>query len=115
MTDGFLLSEVPLGKGFLDLPKIVALCRQHNPGIKFNLEMITRDPLEIPCLKNDYWAVFDGVTGSELARTLRMVKQNKYKSPLPRVSQLSEEERLAVEEENILECLQYSKDRLGIK
>ena len=114
-ADGFLLSEVPLGKGFLDLPKIVALCRQHNPAINFNLEMITRDPLEIPCLKNDYWTVFDGVTGSELARTLRMVKQNKYKSHLPRVSQLSEEERLAVEEENILECLQYSKDRLRIK
>lgn len=112
---GFLLSEVPLGKGFLDMPKIVDLCRRHNPVIKFNLEMITRDPLEIPCLTNDYWAVFDGVTGSELARTLRMVKQHKYKSHLPRVSQLSEEERLAVEEENIIECLQYSKDRLGIK
>ena len=114
-TEGFLLSEVPLGKGFLELPKIVDLCRQHNPGIKFNLEMITRDPLEIPCLKNDYWAVFDGVNGSELARTLRMVKQNKFKSLLPRVSPLSEDQRLAVEEENILECLQYSKDRLGIK
>jgi len=114
-ADGFLLSEVPLGKGFLDVPKIVALCRQHNPAIKFSLEMITRDPLEIPCLKDEYWAVFDGVNGSELARTLRVVKQNKYMSHLPRVSQLSEEERLAAEENNILECLQYSKDRLGIK
>ncbi len=114
-TDGFLLSEVPLGKGFLDLPKIIALCRKHNPSIAFNLEMITRDPLEIPCLKNDYWTVFDGVPGSDLARTLRMVKQNKYKSPLPRVSQLSAEERLAVEEENILECLTYSRDKLGLK
>ena len=112
-TDGFLLSEVPLGKGFLNLPKIVALCRQHNPSVAFNLEMITRDPLEIPCLKDEYWAAFDGVSGNNLARTLRMVKQNKYKSPLPRVSQLSAEDRLAVEEENILECLTYSKDKLG--
>ena len=114
-ADGFLLSEVPLGKGFLDLPKIVALCRQHNPGIKFNLEMITRDPLEIPCLKNDYWAVFEEVKGIELASTLRSVKQNRYGSHLPRVSQLSEEERLAVEEGNVIECLQYSKDKLAIK
>jgi len=114
-ANGFLLSEVPLGKGFLDIPKIVAVCRQHNPGIKFNLEMITRDPLEIPCLKSDYWTVFDGVAGGELARTLRMVKQNSYKPRLPRVSQLSEEERLATEEENILECLRYSKDIPGIK
>ena len=77
--------------------------------------MITRDPLEIPCLKNDYWTVFDGVQGSDLARTLRMVKQNKYKSALPRVSQLSAEDRLAVEEENILECFTYSRDKLGLK
>ncbi|MEP7110468.1 MAG: TIM barrel protein [Ferruginibacter sp.] len=113
--DGFLLSEVPLGKGFLDLQRIIALCRRHNPSVAFNLEMITRDPLEIPCLKNDYWTVFDGVPGSELARTLRMVNQNKYKSPLPRVSHLSAEDRLAVEEENILECFTYSRDYLGLK
>ena len=43
-ADGFLLSEVPLGKGILDLPKMVALCKKHNPSVKFNLEMITRDP-----------------------------------------------------------------------
>jgi 3-oxoisoapionate decarboxylase len=113
-ADGFLMSEVPLGKGFLDLPKIVALCRQHNPGIRFSLEMITRDPLKIPCLGNDYWVSFEGVSGRELARTLRMVKQNKYQSQLPTVSHLSEEERLVVEEKNVLECLRFSKDRLGM-
>lgn len=111
--DGFLLSEVPLGKGMLDLPKIVALCKKHNPDVTFNLEMITRDPLEIPCLTNKYWAVFEGVPASDLARTLRMVKQ--HKSALPRVSQLSNDERLAVEEENIVRCLSYSEEELGLK
>lgn len=114
-ADGFLLSEVPLGKGFLDLSKMVALCRKHNPAVNFSLEMITRDPLEIPCLKNDYWVAFDGVPAKELARTLRMVKQNKSKSYLPRVSQLNAEDRLAAEENNILVCLTYSKDKLGLK
>ena len=114
-TDGFLLSEVPLGKGFLDIQKIVTLCRQHNPSVTFNLEMITRDPLQIPCLTDNYWASFHGVPGHALAQTLRMVKQNRYKSPLPRVSQLSAEERLGVEEENILECLAYSRDKVGLK
>ncbi len=114
-ADGFLLSEVPLGKGILDLPKIIALCRKHNPNVTFNLEMITRDPLEIPCLKNEYWATFAGVPGSELARTLRMVRQHKNESHLPRVSQLSPEDRLAAEEQNILDCLAYSKNRLGLK
>jgi sugar phosphate isomerase/epimerase len=114
-ANGFLLSEVPLGKGFLDIPKIVALCKQHNPSVAFNLEMITRDPLEIPCLTNEYWASFSGVPGTDLARTLRMIKQNKYKSALPRVAQLSEEERLAVEELNILECFAYSRDKPGLR
>jgi sugar phosphate isomerase/epimerase len=114
-ADGFLLSEVPLGKGILDLPKIIALCKKHNQDVAFNLEMITRDPLDIPCLKNEYWGVFDGVSGRELARTLRMVKQNKYGSALPRVSHLSPEERLAVEEENVVKCLTYSKDKLALR
>jgi hypothetical protein len=113
--DGFLLSEVPLGKGFLNLSKIIALCKHHNSAVTFNLEMITRDPLEIPCLKHEYWAAFDRVPGSDLARTLRMVKQNKSKSPLPRISQLSAEDRLAAEEENIVECLSYSRNKLGLK
>ncbi|MDQ3290178.1 MAG: sugar phosphate isomerase/epimerase, partial [Bacteroidota bacterium] len=113
--DGFLLSEVPLGKGILDLPKIFALCRQHNPNVTFNLEMITRDPLEIPCLKDDYWATFTGVSGIDLARTLRMVRQHKFASGLPRVSQLTSEERLAEEENNILACLAYSNNKLGLK
>ncbi|HEX6227542.1 MAG TPA: TIM barrel protein [Chryseolinea sp.] len=112
--DGFLLSEVPLGKGFLDLTKIVTLCKKHNPAVAFNLEMITRDPLEIPCLKDEYWKVFDGVPAAELARTLRMVRQHPYGAPLPRVSQLGGEEKLAVEEDNIVKCLAYSKDRLGL-
>lgn len=114
-ADGFLLSEVPLGKGILDLPKIIALCKKHNPDVAFNLEMITRDPLAIPCLKNEYWEVFDGVSGRELARTLRMVKQHNYGSALPRVSHLSPEERLAVEEENVVTCLAYSKDKLALR
>ncbi|WP_276365428.1 TIM barrel protein [Chryseolinea sp. H1M3-3] len=113
-SDGFLLSEVPLGKGILDLPKIIALCKKHNPNVTFNLEMITRDPLEIPCLKNEYWSVFDGVPASALARTLRMVKQNKYATALPRVSQKTAEERLAEEEENVVKCLAYSRDQLGL-
>jgi 3-oxoisoapionate decarboxylase len=114
--DGFLLSEVPLGKGFLDLAGIVALCKKNNPKVAFNLEMITRDPLQIPCLTDEYWKVFEGVSGSELARTLRMVKHSKYGGgPLPRVSQLNAEERLAVEEENILQCMKYSETSLGMR
>jgi sugar phosphate isomerase/epimerase len=113
-ADGFLLSEVPLGSGFLDLKKIVSICREHNPMVNFNLEMITRDPLKIPCLTDDYWATFASVGGKEVAHTLRMVRDNRYPSPLPEVSALSPEEQLAVEEKNILSCLDYSASNLGM-
>lgn len=108
-VSGFLLSEVPLGKGILDLPKLISICKQHNPNVTFNLEMITRDPLEIPCLNDDYWATFSGMPGRELARTLQMVKKNKPKSTLPRVAQLSLDEKLAAEEGNIVQSFDYWK------
>ncbi len=52
--DGFLLSEVPLGTGVLDLRSIIDVCRKYNPNIIFNLEMITRNPLKIPCFTDQY-------------------------------------------------------------
>ncbi|WP_421829134.1 sugar phosphate isomerase/epimerase family protein [Larkinella sp.] len=114
-ADGFLLSEVPLGSGILDLQKMVAICKKHNPAVTFNLEMITRDPLEIPCRKEAYWETFAGIPRTDMDRTLRMVKQHTYKPTLPKVSQLSAEERLAVEEKNIVSCLSYSSNKLGLK
>lgn len=113
-ADGFLLSEVPLGEGIVDLPRVFSLCKSQNPNVRFNLEMITRDPLQIPCLKNDYWATFEGiVSGRELAQTLRMVREKKFRSSLPRISQLAAEDRLAVEEKNILTSLTYSEAHLN--
>lgn len=114
-ANGFLLSEVPLGKGVLDLPIMFAICKKSNPAVTFNLEMITRDPLEIPCLKPDYWATFGSVPGIELAKMLQLVQQQKSATPLPRTAQLSAEEKLAMEEQNILACMNYSKGRLGLK
>jgi 3-oxoisoapionate decarboxylase len=113
--NGFLLSEVPMGMGISDLPKMVEICKKYNPNITFNLEMITRDPLEIPCFTNDYWATFSKVSGNELAKILKESKENKFDKALPRVSQLNAEEKLKVEEDNILECINYSKNRLGMK
>jgi len=112
---GVLLSEVPLGTGILDLNEIVNICRKYNPNITFNLEMITRDPLVIPCLTDDYWSTFGAVSGIELARTLRSVRTHKNAEPLPRVSQLSTDQRLGVEEQNIIKSLQYSENKMGLK
>lgn len=114
-ADGFLLSEVPLGQGILDLPQILDLCKKHNPAVTFNLEMITRDPLEIPCLKPEYWATFKDVPALDMARMLRLVRQHKVKSGLPYTSKMTVDERLAFEEQNIVSCLNFSQQRLGLK
>jgi len=110
--DGFLMSEVPLGTGIIDLKKIFDLCREKNPNVTFNLEMITRDPLEIPCLRSDYWATFGDVNGSALASTLRLVRDKKSSQPLPRVAQLSLDERLEVEEKNNVQSISYTSRNL---
>jgi sugar phosphate isomerase/epimerase len=109
---GFRLSEVPLGAGVLDLPRMVRTLRSANPKIPFNLEMITRDPLDIPCLDDRYWATFPDLPGRDLARALSYVRAHPPGRPLPRVAQLGPEERLRVEDENIRKCLAYAREHL---
>jgi sugar phosphate isomerase/epimerase len=109
--EGFLMSEVPLGAGMIDLPGFFERSRQQNPNVTFNLEMITRDPLQIPCLRPDYWATFADVNGAELARTLKMVRARQSADPLPRVSQLMIDDRLRAEENNILKSIAYAASR----
>jgi len=113
-ADGFLLSEVPLGDGFLDLAGIVGALKKARPAIRFSLEMITRDPLRIPCLTDDYWATFEKVPGRDLARTLAMVKKHASKEPLPRISKLKPEEQLAGEEKNVRRSLEFGRGKLGL-
>lgn len=111
---GFLMSEVPLGTGIIDLPAALALCKKANPNIHFNLEMITRDPLEIPCFKEDYWATFAQTPATDLAKTIQMVRTKKFPGTLPGVKNLNFEEKLAAEEKNVQTCLAYSKNSLGL-
>jgi len=70
-SEGFLLSEVLLGDGYLDLPRAISLVQQARPKARLLLEMITRDPLKVPCLTDEYWASFPERNGLCLARTLR--------------------------------------------
>jgi sugar phosphate isomerase/epimerase len=112
--DGFLLSEVTLGEGMLDLAEMIDLLRRAKPDVQFSLEMITRDPLRVPCLTKKYWATLAGVPGRDLARTLRMVRDDAAQRPLPRVSHLPLDEQVEREEENVKKCLSFARDRLRL-
>jgi 3-oxoisoapionate decarboxylase len=112
--DGFRISEVPLGEGMLDLKRIVEIVRRAKPDVHFSLEMITRDPLEVPCLTEKYWSTFDDVNGVHLARTLARIRANRPQSPLPRITGLSPEQRLALEMELVDRSIVYARDHLGL-
>ncbi len=112
--DGFLLADVPLGQGLLDLPRIVRILRRARSEIRFSLEMATRDPLKVPCLTKKYWATFEDVPGSDLARTLRCVRANASPELLPKVNHLPLNELVSLEEANIKECLAFAKEHLNL-
>jgi len=112
--DGFLLSEVPLGTGRLDLKKVIAVCQQYNPEIKFNLEMITRNPLKVPCFTENYWATFEGLPAGKIAGGVKWVRDHQTTGELPHVDGLSASEKLSFEEENIVSSLKYASEVLKI-
>lgn len=112
-ADGFLLAEVPLGEGFLDLAGIVGTLRKARPAVRLSLEMITRDPLRIPCLTDDYWATLDRVTGRDLARVLALVQKHDPKTPLIRPSRRSAIEQRELEDRNVRGCLEFGRMKLG--
>ena len=101
--DGFLLSEVVMGDGALDLKGMVAQLRQKDPNHIFLLEMITRAPLKIPVYTPKYWATFDDtlspLPGRDLANVLAWVKKNQPKKPLPTTDGLSPEQAVKLEDD----------------
>jgi sugar phosphate isomerase/epimerase len=109
--DGFLLSEVPLGTGMLNLPRMIATLRNANPAIVFNLEMATRDPLRIPCLTDGYFATFPERKAARLDATMQLVKANPPKQPPPAVSGKPTAQVLAEEEANNRQGLGWMNKR----
>jgi 3-oxoisoapionate decarboxylase len=116
--DGFLLSEVAMGEGILDLKHWAEVLRQKDPNMIFDLEMITRDPLKIPVYTPKYWASFDDtlspLPGRDLAKVLDLVRKNKPKKPLPKTTGLSPEAQVKLENDLNAQCIAYARQNLGM-
>ncbi len=116
--DGFLLSEVVLGDGFLDLKGMVSKLRAKDPNMIFDLETITREPLKIPVFTKKYWVTFDDsfspLPGRDLARVLEIVHNNPPKKPLPTVAGMSQAEQVKQEDANNLASIIYARRNLGL-
>ena len=116
--EGFLLSEMALGEGMLDIPGMVKGLQQRDPSMIFALEMITRAPLEIPVLTRKYWATFDDsyspLPGRDLARILDIVRTTKLKQPLTTTAGLSPAETLKLEDDLINRSIAYARKNLSL-
>jgi len=113
--DGFLLADVALGEGVLDLPKMVEIILKAKPQVKFSAEMSTRNPLKVPCLGEKYWATLGDVPGVNLARAMRYVRTHaRDEATLPNIDKLSLDEQVKLEEQNIRKCLRYASEHLEL-
>ncbi len=111
--DGFLLADIPLGEGSFDLKRIVAILRRVKPGCRFALELITRDPLKVPCLTESYWATMPDVRARDLARAMMFVREHSVRE-LQQVSGLTLEQRAELEDANVAASLLYAREHLGL-
>ena len=111
--EGFLLADIPLGQGGLDLKCMVAILKKAKPDIRFSLELITRDPLKVPCLTDSYWSTFPTLPGRDLAHTLNYVRTHSSDN-LQYISRMSPQAQLAREDANVRQSLDYARDDLGL-
>jgi sugar phosphate isomerase/epimerase len=111
--EGFLLADVPLGQGCLDLKRMVDVLRKAKPDIRFSYETITRDPLRVPCRGKKFWATFPDVPRSDMERTLEMVRKHAAER-LPAVGSLPPAGRLALERKGVRESLDYARRALNL-
>jgi len=114
-ADGFNLSEVALGQGMLPLKRLTATLLKAQPRTRFSLDMLTRNPLMIPCLTEKYWVTMPNRNGVYLARMLRLVRANKPAKPLVRLESMDQEARVRLEQDNVRLSVDYARDQLGLK
>jgi sugar phosphate isomerase/epimerase len=111
--DGFWLADAALGAGFLDLPAIVGVLRQAKPDVRFNLETITRDPIQVPVRTEKYWATFPGRPRSAMEPMLKLARE-KGVAKQTMVSQLPQAGQLELERRNVQQSLKYAREKLAL-
>jgi sugar phosphate isomerase/epimerase len=112
--EGFLLADVALGDGFLDLPAMVRILRRANPSIHFCLEIITRDALKVPVKTDAYWSTFEGVPRGAAEPILGLVRAKGCRAPLAEISKLPVAGQMALERLAVERSVKYAREKLSI-
>jgi 3-oxoisoapionate decarboxylase len=113
-ADGWLLADVALGDGFLELPAMVSILRAANPKVTFNLETITREAIKWPVRTDAFWATIPGPRPAAIERAAAIIKarpgvvfpENPANLPLP--------QQLDMERRHVERSLAFARDRLNI-
>lgn len=110
---GFLLGDIPLGQGCIDLRSVVKVLKDKLPNLRFSLELITRPPLLVPCLDDSYWHTLHEVPAYQLSKMLQWVRErqsDKLQDPMG----LRLAEKAELETDNILKSIRYAKEYLDL-
>lgn len=113
LDEGFALPEVPLGEGILPLAGMVGTLQRTRPEVHLCLEMITRDPLPVPCCRDAYWLTRTDGDRSSAERFIETLLASAVTAPLPRTTGLSPEAAVALEDEHVRRCTAYAYEVLG--
>ncbi len=112
--DGFELSEVLLGEGSTPLKQIIEVLRKNRRDLPIVLEMITRDPLKVPYKTDKYWATYPQRDNNRIQKFERGILSKAWAKPLPRISNLTPEQALAAENDNLRRCSEYARNVLKV-
>ena len=77
------------------------------PDTRMSMEMITRNPLPVPCLTEKYWKTFPD-RGGEFGANAGMVRSRENQRKLPSLAGLDRAAQLRLEDDNVRRCLQYA-------
>jgi 3-oxoisoapionate decarboxylase len=109
--DGFLLSEVPLGTGALDVPGMLDALSRARADLVLNLEMATRDPLRIPCSTESFYVTFPERRAARHDAMLAWVRRHPPREPVPTVAGMELARVVGDEEANNRRCLAWYRRR----
>jgi 3-oxoisoapionate decarboxylase len=115
-AEGFLLSEVVLGEGVLNLKEMIRILREKDPNMSFYLDTATDDPLKVPVLTDKYWTTFDPSSRPSPGqpKILDIVRKNPPKKPLPQVAGMNPEAAVKLEDADNLKSIGYARQVLNI-
>ena len=107
---GFLLSEVRFGTGSFDQKGVFDTLRRYNPKILPTTELITRDPLRVPMLADDYYR---SLPARRAKRDSWMAMVRAKQTKLPTVAELTPAQRLQAEEDNNRSVMDWGRQNLA--